>query len=120
VCDMGKQVNCSFKGVVRSVNLGRYGKSHVESFLCSTPLKISSREGSRLDLMLTEKTHKYRNYKPPNHAEPSHSLVTAHGRTVDEAYCLSSLGGVMSVLTHRRSRTNSATLELALHESGCV
>jgi hypothetical protein len=86
VCDMGKEVNCSFKGVVRSVNLGRYGKSHVESFLCSTPLKISSREGSRLDLVLTEKTHKYRNYKPPNHAEPSHSLVTAHGRTVDEAY----------------------------------
>jgi hypothetical protein len=26
---------------------------------------------------------------------------------------------VMSVLTHRRSRTNSAALELSLHESGC-
>lgn len=84
MCDIGKEVNCSFEGVVRSVNSEGYGKSHVEYFLCSTPLKISSREGSRLDLTLTEKTHKYRNYQPPNHVESSHSLVTVHGRTVDE------------------------------------
>jgi len=96
--DMGKELICSFSSVVRSMNFAEMWEvaRGIFSLLNSLANLLVGR--LKLNLMLTEKTHKHRKYKPSNHTQP----LCCH-RKLDEVYCIvwCEVGFGLSVATHK-------------------